>query len=118
MLHADAAQVEQIALRVCDKKPARLASPEYGGLSSGAAVSSRGFSCLLRRHSCMGHVGALMAVAVAMRRLGEVDPAAFRGDPRCVDHEQQVPPGGCDGRGRWHLKEHGLGAGHLNREVH
>jgi len=70
------------------------------------------------RHSCLGHVGALMAVAAAMRRLGEVDPAAFRGNPRCVDHEQQVPPGRCDGCGRWHLKEHSPGFGHLNREVH
>jgi hypothetical protein len=33
-------------------------------------IGSRGFSCLLRRDSCLGHVGALMAVAAAMRRLG------------------------------------------------
>jgi hypothetical protein len=38
MLHADASQVEQIALRVCDKKPLVSLRAEYGGRSSAAAV--------------------------------------------------------------------------------
>jgi hypothetical protein len=108
MLHADASQVEQIALRVCDKKHG-IWRPFIG---------SCGSSCQLEAVAVLGHVGALIAVAAAMRRLVEVDPAAFGGNPRCVDHKQQVPPRWCDGRGRWHLKEHCLGAGHLNREVH
>jgi len=73
---------------------------------------------LLRRHSCLGAVGAVAAVGGAKRRLGEVDPGAFGGNPRCGDNEQQVPPWGCGGRGRRHLKEYCLGAGQLDGQIH
>jgi hypothetical protein len=54
----------------------------------------------------------------AMRRLGQVDPASFGGDSGSGDYVEQVPPGGCDGRGHRHLKEHCPGAGHLDGQVH